>query len=98
MNAAVEVRPGWTPKDYLNECRRLLGAEDKAATYWDTHMTSGGKRVILQAAHLPTTSEHIHRRFSAWSQSDQKKIKQAGPVIGGWVRQVSDGLGVGDDY
>lgn len=91
---SVSVRPGWSPKDYLNECRRLLGVEDRAATYWDTHMENSEKRVILQAASLPTESEFIRRRFKSWTPADQRRIKEAAKRASGWGVQIANGLGV----
>ncbi len=56
MNEQIQFarRPGWGPKDYLRECRRLLGIEERAACYSDTDMDTSERRVILLAAILPT--------------------------------------------
>jgi hypothetical protein len=90
MNEQIQFarRPGWGPKDYLNECRRLLGIEDRAACYWDTHMETSEKRVILQAANLPTETEFLRRRFKSWTPADQKRIKEAAKRASQWANTL----------
>jgi hypothetical protein len=77
-----------SPRDWLAECRRILGTDDRAATYWDTSMGTNEKRVILQAANLPFTPEHQRRKLKAWTSADQRRIKEAAKRASLWAANM----------
>jgi hypothetical protein len=77
-----------TPRDWLNECRRILGTDDRTATYWDTNMTDNEKRVILQAAGIATHRDYLTRKFKSWPEKDQKRIKEAAKRASKWAESL----------
>lgn len=88
INEGAEARQQKTVSELRREALQLLNVEDKSATYWDLHMSNSEKRVILQAASLPTESEFINRRFKAWTLADQKLIKEAAKRASDWANNL----------
>lgn len=79
-----------TPRDYLNDCRRLLNMGDRADTYYDLHLSASEKGVLLRAANLSDSPQHKARKLREWTPADQKRIKEAAKRASEWAA----GLGV----
>lgn len=79
-----------TPRDFINECRAILGAS-RSDTFYDLRMTEAERSVLLRAAKLPDTSFYKARKFSDWASSEQEKIRKAAKNAQNWA----NGLEVG---